>query len=126
MITEKDFWMWVDHEIDWLYYYSWYESRSALNENSEIYKDLLPLGYVKRQMPLDLRCAKCFLTSDKIIEPGTKIEDLYHISYPRKDNVMTPLEIAIKIFPERKMEFLNRLKPTPHVAEVFYDKKMVR
>ena len=125
-MKEKDFWMWVDHEIDWLYYYAWHESRSALNENSDIYTDLKPLGYVKRLMPLDLRCAKCFLTSDKSIEPGTKIEDLCNASYPRKENVMTPLEVAIKIFPEKKMELLNRLRPTPNVAQVFYDEKLIR
>ena len=72
------------------------------------------MGYVKRQLPLDIRCAKCVLTLDKSIEPGIKIEDLQITSFPRKENVMTPLEIAIKIFPERKMELLNRLKPQPN------------
>jgi len=114
MITEQEFFKWVDHEIDWLYYYTWYESRSALNENSDIYKDLTPMGYVKRMLPLDMRCAKGVITSDKPIEPGIKFEDLQVTSFPRKKNVMTPLEVAIKIFPERKMEFLNRLKPKPN------------
>lgn len=117
-MTEKDFWKWVDHEIDWLYYYAWHESRSALNENSELYRDLQPMGYVKRPFPLDMRCAKCVLTSDKPIEVGMNIEDLYYVSFPRRENVMTPLEIALKIFPERKMELLDRLKPKPSTYDI--------
>ena len=117
-MTEKDFWKWVDHEIDWLYYYAWHESRSALNENSELYRDLQPMGYVKRPLPLDIRCAKCVLTSDKSIEVGMNIEDLYYVSFPRRENVMTPLEIALKIFPERKMELLDRLKPKPSTYDI--------
>jgi hypothetical protein len=122
MITEEEFFKWVDHEIDWLYYYTWHESRSALNEDSDIYKDLTPMGYVKRMLPLDMRCAKGVITSDKPIEPGISFEDLQITSFPRKENVMTPLEVAIKIFPERKMEFLNRLKPKPNDSVIHQSK----
>lgn len=110
-MTEKEFWKYVDHEIEWLYYYAFHESRSILNENSEIYRDLKPMGYVKRLVALDIRCAAGVFTSDKPIEPGLNVEDLYNVSFPRSEKVMTPLEIAIKIYPDKKMELLNRLKP---------------
>lgn len=123
-MTEKDFWELVNHEIDWLYYYAWNKSRSLLNENSDLYSDLQPIGYVKRPLPLDIRCAKCVLTSDKPIEVGMNIEDLYPVSFPRRENIMTPLEIAIKIFPERKMELLDRLRPKPNNS-VIKKKKII-
>jgi hypothetical protein len=118
MITEKDFIEAIEHEINWLYYYAWYEDREKLNEKSDVYRDLSRMGYTKRVLPLDLRCPMYILTSDKPIEPGIKVEDLKIVQERRTDKNLTPLEVAIKIWPERKMEFLNKLKPKESKAVV--------
>lgn len=106
-MTIEELYRLVDHEIDWLYYYAIQEGRNILNESSDVYKDLKPIGYAKRQLPLKLRCSPCSISSTENIVPGISIE-LLEKSDSRDG--LTPLEVVITIFPERKMEFLNRLK----------------
>ncbi len=125
-MNEKTFWEYVEHEINWLSYYARKDFRLELNEQSNIYDDLKAIVYVKRQMPLDLRCAKCVLTSEKLIEPGLEISDLTYSSFPRKENVMTPLEVAMRIFPSRKNEFLEKLKPKESNHTLGFDPKLIR
>jgi hypothetical protein len=118
MITKEEFIEMIDHEINWLYYYSWHEDREKLNENSDVYKDLSRMGYTKRVIPLELRCPMCILTSDKYIGPNFNLEDLRVIQERRSDKNLTPLEVAIRIWPEKKLELLNRLKPKESKATV--------
>ena len=87
MITKEKLIEMVDHEINWLYYYSWYEDREKLNESSDVYKDLSRMGYTKRVIPLDLRCPMCILTSDTHIGPGSKLEDLRIVQERRSDEL---------------------------------------
>ena len=101
----------VDLEVQWLYYYSHSESRKKLNENSNIYEDLVSIGYTKRVMRLDLRCCPCVITSDEIISEGTNISKLIKINNLRGENKLSPIETYITVFPEKKMEIFNRLKP---------------
>jgi hypothetical protein len=102
----------VDHEIQWLYYYSTTESKNNLNENSEIYRDLKPMNYSKRIMKLDLRCCPCTITSDKEITSNTDISELKTDDYVRSENKLSPVEAFIKLYPDKKMLLLNRLKTT--------------
>lgn len=122
-MTIEELYQLVDHEINWLYYYALQEGRNILNESSDVYKDLKPIGYAKKQLPLKLRCSPCSITSSMTIEPGIKIE-LLEKSDSR--NGLTPLEVVIIIFPERKMEFLNRLKTIETSEKSGWNKKFVK
>lgn len=122
-MTIEELYQLVDHEIDWLYYYALQEDRNILNESSDVYKDLKSIGYTKRQLPLKLRCSPCSILSSKSIEIGIEI-DLLEKSDSRDG--LTPLEVIIKIFPERKMEFLNRLKTIETSDTSGWNKKFVK
>ena len=100
----------IDLEIQWLYYYSIKESKQKLNENSNIYDDLIPIGYTKRVVRLDLRCCPCIITSDEMIEEGTDLSKLIKTGNLRGENRYSPLEAFIKIYPHKKMDIINKLK----------------
>lgn len=102
----------VDHEIQWLYYYSTAESKNNLNENSEIYRDLKPMNYSKKIIKLDLRCCPCTITADEIITSNTNISDLRTDDYLRDENKLSPVEAFIKLYPDKKMLLFDRLKTT--------------
>ena len=100
----------IDIEIQWLHYYAHVESREQLNESSDIYNDLVSIGYTKRVMPLEMRCCPCVITSDEIITEGLDLSKLQKDKNLRGDNRLSPLEAYIKLFPDKKMIMLNRLK----------------
>jgi len=104
----------VSHEIEWLRYYAERNSRSLLNQDSNIYEDLKPMGYTKTRMTLEYRCSPGLITSDYPIKKETKIEELKQCEFPRTENKYSPLEVFCILFPERKMEMLNKLIPEPH------------
>ena len=108
----------IDHEINWLYYYGWHEDRANLQESSNIYEALGRMGYTKRVIPLVLRCPSCMITSETQISQNTKLEELTETSMGRGENKLTPLEAAILLFPERKIEFIERIKPKQSQAKV--------
>lgn len=109
-MTEIEFFKLVNNEIDWLRYYSLSDSRKLLNIDSDIYRDLKQMDYCKRVKKLDIRCARCLLSYNGEIKPGIKIEDLITSNFPRSSDRLTPLEMAFKIYPEMKMELINKLK----------------
>lgn len=100
----------VDLEIQWLRYYSHRDSKKNLNENSNIYDELKSIGYTKRVVKLDLRCCPCIITSNEIIDEGTNLSLLIKTNGLRGENRLSPLETFIKIYPEKKLEILNKLK----------------
>lgn len=101
----------IDLEIQWLRYYANKSTRSQLNENSNIYEDLKSIGYTKRVVKLDKRCCPCTITSDEIINEKSNLSDLRKSNLNlRGENRLSPIETFITIFPEKKMELLNRLK----------------
>lgn len=104
----------ISHEIEWLKYYAERSSRALLNQDSNIYEDLKAMGYTKTRMSLDYRCCPGLITSDNIITKETKIEELKQCEFPRGYNKYSPLEVFCILFPERKMEMLNKLIPEPH------------
>lgn len=104
-INLKDFERWVDNEISFLRYYGNYE-KNKLDINCDFYKDIKE-GWYKRPLKLRLRCASTFLKSKTEINPNTKIGELENAS---QNDGLTPLEIFVKIYPERKKEVISILK----------------
>ena len=100
----------VDLELQWLRYYVREDSRMKINEDTEIYTDLVSIGYTKRVVKLDLRCSPCVITSDEIIKDGTDISKLFKLANIRGENKYSPVEAFLVLYPEKKMELLNRLK----------------
>lgn len=100
----------VDLEIQWLRYYAREDSRLLLNENSNIYTDLVSIGYTKRVVPLHLRCVPCVLTAIDGINEDMDLSKLQKLASIKNDNNLSPLEAYIKIYPEQKLQILNRLK----------------
>lgn len=100
----------VDIEIQWLFYYSSEESKRNLTKESEIYRDLKPMGYTKRPMSLSSRCVPCIITSDETITENFDICKLRKDSNLRGENRYSPVEAFIIIFPDKKMELFDRLK----------------
>jgi hypothetical protein len=99
-------------EIDWLVYYSTRDSRRDLNIDSNLYNDLVSIGYAKRRVPLVNRCAMGILTSDTPITKGSNLEDINEC-YTRRDvdnNKYISLEVYLILYPERKQEVINELK----------------
>lgn len=110
-MTIEELEKYIDIELQWLRYYSLEKTREKLNENSDIYSDLKSIGYTKRVVPLYSRCSPCTLTSDDVITENTNISDIKKAEFNvRGDNKFTPVETFIKLFPERKIEIINRLK----------------
>lgn len=101
----------VDHEIQWLSYYSTSESRSKLTTESDLYSDLEVMGYCKTPTPLHTRCSICLLSNGSSINEETDINSL-KISNKIKDKFdYTPLEAFLLLFPNKREEVFNRLKP---------------
>ena len=109
----------VDLEVQWLRYYSREDSRMRFNENSDIYTDLVSIGYTKRVVRLDLRCCPCVLTSDELITNNTDVSDLKKAEYNvRGENKLSPVEAYITIFPEKKIEIIGMLKDKNYLKQV--------
>jgi hypothetical protein len=121
-MTEELLYKLIDHEIQWLNYYGLREDREKLNEKSNIYCDVRSIGYTKRVMELTLRCSPGLITSDKKITKDSKVEDLREESFPRGENKFTPIEVYFILFPEKKMDLINKLIPKPIENLIFYDK----
>ena len=92
-MTEKEFEIAIEQEISWLRYYAL--KRDELTESSNLYDDLISIGYTKRVIPLSDRCPKFIVTSENQITEKTRIEDLVIITERRntQDNKFTPLEV---------------------------------
>jgi thermostable 8-oxoguanine DNA glycosylase len=110
-MNKEEFLKLVNQELDWLRYYAYDESRKKLNIDSNIYDDLISIGYTKRNLPLYKRCAPCILTSNEKITKTTNIEDLF-VEYSlrsNENNLFTPLEIFWIKYPNRRKEIIINL-----------------
>ena len=92
-MTESEFKIAIEQEISWLRYYAL--KRDELTQSSNLYDDLISIGYTKRVIPLWNRCPKFIVTSENQITEKTRIEDLVIITERRntQDNKFTPLEV---------------------------------
>lgn len=100
----------VDHEIQWLRYYAREDHRQKLTEDSNIYIDLVSIGYTKRVVPLTLRCLPCTITSPNKINSDTDISELVIDNLPRRENFHSPIEAYMMLFPDKRAEIIERLK----------------
>jgi hypothetical protein len=110
----------VDHEIQWLYYYTDEGSKLNLTLDSDIYRDLVVMGYCKTPTPLPDRCAICLLTNGERLDEGTDITTLKKSNGQRGEFVYTPLEVLILVFPQEKGGIIERLRPKPANWEPYY------
>lgn len=110
-MTEKELNKLIDHEIQWLAYYANRESRGKLTEESNIYKDLVSIGYTKKVIPLDKRCSCGVLTSNEQITKDTLLENIYLTNDARDitKNCYSPLEVYWILYPEKKPEVISLL-----------------
>jgi hypothetical protein len=123
-MTEIEFNKLIEHEINWLSYYGLREDREKLNIDSDIYKDVRSIGYTKRVIPLMERCSPGLITSINIITSDSKFEDLTSVSFPKGENKFTPIETFLILFPDRKMQIIQKLIPKPiSFEELYYTNK---
>ena len=101
---------WIDTELNCLRYYGNRDDCKSLTITYNLYDEVKSIGYTKRPLRLDRRCAPVSITCDTDITNSTKIEDLYVIYTWDRSNSFTPVEIFIKLFPERKMEIFDILQ----------------
>jgi len=117
-MNEKDLNDYVNHEIQWLRYYTHRDSRMLITLETDYYKDLKPMGYVKKMMSLEDRCVITFIRSDYEIKEGMDLSLLEEVGPPRKVN-LTPLEVMSIIFPDRKQEYIDRIHPGVNNSKIF-------
>lgn len=110
-MNKKDLQRALDTEIGGLRYYLHISSKVEMTVDSKLYDEFISIGYTKRPLPLDRRCAPFAITSNEKITIDTNVEDLY-IIYELKDgekNKYTPLEIFWILYPERRREIILNL-----------------
>lgn len=100
----------VNQEIEWLCYYGYREDRMKLTINSDIYKELRSIGYTKRVVPLDKRCAPCLINNNNEIVENSNISNLQIDCFPKDGNKLTPLEAFIVIYPSEKENCIIRIR----------------
>ena len=100
----------VEIEVGWLGLYGREDTRMKLDINSSIYDDLVSIGWTKKVMKLELRCCPCIITSDETITENFDITKLKIAHTVRGENKYTPVETYIKIYPDEKMDIINRIK----------------
>ncbi len=110
----------VDHEIQWLSYYSTDDSRSNLTIDSNIYSDLIQMGYCKRPTPLHLRCSICLLSNDSEISESTDLKSLVKVDRVKTKFDYTPLEAFLILYPDQKKIIIDKLRPKESKWEPFY------
>ena len=100
----EDFYKYVEHEINWLKYYSYRESKKQLTTESSLYDVLVPIGYTKRTIPLDRRCSCGVMYSNLSIDKANLIRE------GRGDGKITPLEVFWRENPDRRQEVIDKLQ----------------
>ncbi len=112
-MNEKELLANIDKEIQWLKYYALAEYRAKLNLNDGIslYDQLVSIGYTKRVIALDKRCAFLRVTSKDPITINTTLSDLEEIVEYRDNsrNIFTALEYYIIANPHLREDIFNRL-----------------
>lgn len=111
-MNKEELYKLVNKEIEWLIYYGYRADREKLTINSNIYEEVNSIGYTKRKMPLDQRCAPCILTANEIITKDLDLEKLT-ICYEKRDNSKnkyTPLEVYLILFPDERNDIIEKIK----------------
>ena len=107
-MTKEELWKQVRHELDWFTYYGYWEDKKVMDMDKSLYDQVRSIGYAKVVTELDLRCIGylCFEWKD-----GMELEDLIPLMERRntKENKLSPMEIWLKLYPEDKQKFYNKL-----------------
>lgn len=101
----------VEQELQWLRYYANAETRKSFDPSKSPYEQLASIGYTKRVISLDMRCAFIRLTAETPINE-THIDQMI-ISTDRKNhsiNVYTALEVFMLKYPEEHDWVMNKLQ----------------
>jgi adenylate kinase len=109
IVTLEQLIKWSNTEIDWIGHYGYKEHREALTQESDLYRDVASIGYAKVNMPLYRRCSMFSISSDVPIVPGMNMEDLKIVNTYSRENVFTPLEIYLKLFPAEKTNVYEKI-----------------
>ena len=102
----------VEHEAQWLKYYSNAESKNSLHfKDFNFYARLAPIGYTKRVIPLDKRCMAVVITSPNNAFTDD-LETLQAVGEPRihDNNCFSPLEVWIGRFPQDTQWILDYIQ----------------
>jgi hypothetical protein len=102
----------AEHEISWLSYYARKDTRDLLTLESDIFEDLISIGYAKRKKSLIERCVAAYLTSNERIKYGADLDKIEMIYSGRdvENNIYTSLEVYLILFPEKKQYVIDKLK----------------
>jgi len=101
----------VDQELQWLRYYANKETRESFDPSKSPYDQLTSIGYTKRVISLDMRCAFIRLTATTPISE-TPIDQMI-LSTDRRNhssNVYTALEVFMLKYPEEHAWVINKLQ----------------
>ncbi len=112
MINKDELKKVVELELQWLKYYSYAPSKENLDLSKSLYDQLTSIGYAKKNIELDKRCAFLRLTSMYRINRLIKLEQLEESGLYRDHikNVFTALEIWMLMYPEDNEWVLKQLK----------------
>jgi hypothetical protein len=108
-MTEKYFNDLVEHEINWLRYYSMRDSRNELTDDIEnIYDFLVPIGYTKRVIELSKRCSAGTI----LYKEGMIIKDFEVLHEPKneKENKFSALQVKWILDKENRKSIIDKLK----------------
>ena len=105
----------VELELQWLQYYANKESREKINNDSSIYEQLVSIGYTKRYMDLDKRCAHTPIVLNKLVKgnicPETNLDDLFNCEEPRDGKeVFSAVEVFCLKYPDQFNFIRNSLQ----------------
>lgn len=111
-MTKEELYKYVETEISALIYYGYSEGKKNLDLSKSPYDQLVSIGYTKRVIPLDRRCAHSRVTAKERITESTKIEDLEFIREHRnhETNIYTGLEFWLMKYPEDRERILKIIR----------------
>lgn len=101
----------VELELQWLHYYAFAGSKQNLDLTKSLYDQLEGIGYAKKNIDLDKRCAFLRLSSSKLISKSLPLEEIEESGLYRdnENNIYTALEVWMIKYPEENDWVLERL-----------------
>jgi hypothetical protein len=107
-MTKEELWKQVKPELEWFTYYGFWEDKVVMDMDKSLYDQVRSIGYTKVVTDLDLRCVGYL--SFKWVD-GMSVSDLVPLMERRdtKENKFSPMEVWLKLYPEDKQNFYNKL-----------------
>jgi hypothetical protein len=111
-MTKEELIKFSEHEIQWLRYYATSRTCVKLTHVEHLYEDLAILRkQSSKQLALYDRCSAAMLTFDsELVYIG--VDDIYIVNKGRsvENDIYTPLEMLIRIYPDERDDILKKLK----------------